>query len=315
MKTIILNQDTKTDKPCVATVGFFDGVHRGHQYLIKHIIKEAAERGMESAVITFDRHPRMVLDSDYKPQVLSTYDEKMVLLSRTEIDNCVVLHFDKDMAQLSAKDFMQKILRDKLNVKVLIIGYDNHFGHDGSKESFDDYVRYGEEVGIDVIRSQALVLHGVNVSSSVIRTFISEGEMEMAYTCLGRPYTIYGKVISGYQVGRKIGFPTANMDTEMIKTMLPAGGVYAVKVRVEGSLKLKHGMMNIGTRPTFGDNKISLEVNIFDFEDEIYGKNVAVSFIHRLRAERKFNSPEELAIQLTKDAKLVKEQFEKEIEE
>lgn len=314
MKTIILDDETIEMKPCVATIGFFDGVHRGHQFLIKHVVEEARESGMASAVITFDRHPRQVLHSDFIPLLLSTIESKRLLLSKTEIDNCVMLHFDEQMALLSAHDFMEKILRDRLNVKKLFIGYDNRFGHNRA-EGFDDYVRFGRELGIEVIRSQSFVLNGINVSSSVIRKYIATGEVEMANQYLGYPYTIYGKVVDGFREGRKLGFPTANLDTDGYGQMIPAPGVYAVKTRLQQSVEMKRAMMNIGTRPTFGGDRLSLETHILNFDGDIYGKTLFVSFMHRLREEQKFDDVKQLIQQLKEDQKMVDEQFDKEMEE
>jgi riboflavin kinase/FMN adenylyltransferase len=302
-------------KPCVATIGFFDGVHLGHQFLINNIKKEAAKRGMESTVVTFDRHPRVVLQKDYQPQMISRYEEKLVLLSQTGVDNCVILPFDKEMASLSAYDFMKEILSDRLHVKVLIIGYDNHFGHSNGNEGFDDYVGYGKQMGIEVIRANAVELHGVKISSSVIRSFVTAGEVEMAAECLGRPYCIFGHVVNGFGEGHKLGFPTANIDPDSVEKIVPVRGVYAVKVRIAGTIFMKHAMMNIGVRPTFNGNDLTMEVHIFNFNDDIYDKNIAVYFIHRVRAEQKFKNTEELVSQLKEDERLIKEQFEKEIEE
>lgn len=313
MNKIFLGEETRLN-PCVATVGFFDGVHKGHQFLIKNIIDEAKRNNIESTVITFDKHPREVLQNDYQPNMLSTYEEKLVMLSLTGIDNSVTIPFDLDMANLSARDFMGGILRDRLNVKTFIIGYDNRFGHYNDNEGFDDYVNYGKELGINVIKAQPYIMNGVNVSSSIIRTFVSEGEVEMAAQCLGRPYNIFGRVISGFGEGHKLGFPTANIDTMGISKIIPAGGVYAVKIRIEGSIEMKHAMMNIGTRPTFNGDKTTLEVNIFNFDEDIYGKKVSVSFFHRLRSEKKFNNIDELVKQLREDEISVKKQFKKDIE-
>lgn len=301
-------------KPCVATIGFFDGVHRGHQFLIKHVVEEARASGMASMVITFDRHPRQVLHSDYIPLLLSTPDSKRLLLSKTEIDICAMLHFDERMAQLSARDFMEQILRDRLNVKKLFIGYDNRFGHNRT-EGFDDYVRFGRELGIEVVSNQSFVLNGINVSSSVIRKYIANGEIEMANQCLGYPYTIYGKVVDGLQEGRRLGFPTANLDTSDYGQMIPAPGVYAVKARLQQSVEMKRAMMNIGTRPTFGGDKISLETHILNFDSDIYGQTLLVSFMHRMREEQKFDNVADLISQLKKDQMMVDEQFDKEMDE
>jgi riboflavin kinase/FMN adenylyltransferase len=311
MKIIKLNKDKSPMPPCVATIGFFDGVHKGHRFLINHVIQEASDSGMQSMVITFDQHPREVLQSDYIPQMLTQLNKKMALLAKTGIDNGVVLHFDKAIAALSSYEFMRDVLRKELNVKKLIIGYDNRFGHN-REEGFDDYVRYGEELGIEVIHNQAFVLNGVNVSSSVIRSFLNEGEVELANMCLGYYYTISGKVIHGYKEGRKMGFPTANIKLSDAHQLIPAPGVYAVKVNIHGEDKCRLGMMNIGRRPTFGGNEITLEVNIFDFAGDIYDKSLSVSFVHRIREERKFNNALELASQLKEDHRLVEEQFLKE---
>ena len=314
MIKITLNEGITDVCPSVATIGFFDGVHRGHRFLINNVVKEAASRGLLSTVVTFDRHPRQVLGSDFQPRLLSTNEEKMLLLSKTGVERCVMLPFSEQMAQMTACDFMKKILRDRLGVQVLIIGYDNRFGHNRS-EGFDDYVRYGREMGIEVMSAQSFLLHGINVSSSVIRSFLQEGEIEMAENCLGYPYFFTGKVVKGFRVGHELGFPTANIEQDNMLKMIPSPGVYAVKVRIEGTVELKHAMMNIGTRPTFNGTQQTLEVHILNFNDDIYGKMISVAFVHKLRNERQFPSKEALSEQLVKDAQMVKEQFEKDIEE
>ncbi len=298
---------------CVATIGFFDGVHRGHQFLIRHLVDTARQDGLASTVITFDEHPRKVLQSDYQPEMLSTLDSKLLLLSKTEVDNAVVLHFDRQMAALSAREFMQQVLHDHLNVKKLFIGYDHRFGHNRA-DTFDDYVRYGEEMGIEVIKNEAFQIDGINISSSVIRSFLKEGEIEMANRCLGYPYTIIGKVVNGYHEGRKLGFPTANLDMSHFGQLIPAPGVYAVNARMENTVVWKHGMMNIGTRPTFNGKGITLETHIFNFDGDIYNQLLLVSFVKRIRGERKFDGPEELALQLKEDEETVLSLFDKEAE-
>lgn len=301
MKTIFTDTDNAEMAPCVATIGFFDGVHRGHRYLIKAVTGcAAANPELQSTVITFDRHPRQVLNMDFQPKLLSTLDEKLALLSKTGADNCVVLHFDREMAAMPAYDFMRDVLRDRLNVRKLIMGYDNRFGHSRT-EGFDDYVGYGREIGIEVVRGNAFVLNGVNVSSSVIRTFLSGGEADMAAMCLGYPYFFSGKVTGGYREGRKMGFPTANVKVTDAQKLIPENGVYAVKARVEGCDRLLKGMMNIGKRPTFDGHETTLEVNIFDFDEDIYGREIDVMFYHRLRSEHKFSSVKKLVDQLRLD--------------
>ena len=244
----------------VATIGFFDGVHRGHKFLINNVI-DCAKRsgGMQSAVITFDRHPRLVLHKDFQPQLLTTADEKAERLKATGVDRCFILHFDEEMASLSAYDFMKTVLRDRLNVRKLITGYDNRFGHNRS-EGFEDYVRYGHELGMEVARAEAFTLNGVQVSSSVVRSFLSAGEIRMASMCLGYNYTLTGKVVDGHHEGRKMGFPTANIEVNDKQKLVPEAGVYAVKAVTDGGARTYGGMMNIGTRPTFDGTDTTLEV-------------------------------------------------------
>lgn len=310
MNTFRINENTKTCRPCVATIGFFDGVHRGHQSLISHVKAEAERSGLESTVITFDLHPRFVLRKEYRPQLLSTLDSKLLLLSRLGIDNCAVLHFSPEMSQMTARDFMGKVLKQRLNVQKLVIGYDNRFGHNRS-EGFEDYQRYGRELGIDVIKDEPFTIDGGQVSSSAVRRALAEGDIEKANKYLGYPYTIIGRVAQGYHEGRKLGFPTANLDTSEFGQLVPAGGVYAVYARLEQSVSSLRGMMNIGTRPTFGGHTTTLEANIFDFEGDLYGHLLLVSFMKRMREERKFDSPEELQAQLEADKKNIENYFEK----
>lgn len=300
-----LNEDLR---PCVATIGFFDGVHRGHQFLIANVREEARKAGLPSLVITFDRHPRQVLSQDYQPRLLTTLDRKLQLLSLTGVDNVAVLHFTKEMAALSARDFMQQILHDKLNVRELIIGYDNRFGHNRA-EGFDDYVGYGKEIGIQVRQATPFAVGDIKVSSSLTRSFLEGGEVEMATRCLGRPYELSGMVVKGFQQGRKLGFPTANLDTGNSGLLIPKGGVYAVKASIDNHQRLLPAMMDIGTRPTYGGTRLSLEVNIFNFHGSLYGKRLTVQFFKRMRDDRKFESIEDLAAQLQKDRESVTKFF------
>ena len=300
-----LNDDLR---PCVATIGFFDGVHRGHQFLIANVMEEARKAGLQSLVITFDRHPRQVLSQNYQPRLLTTLERKLQLLSLTGVDNVAVLHFTKDMAALSARDFMQQILHDKLYVRELIIGYDNRFGHNRA-EGFEDYVGYGKEMGIKVMQSTPFSVGNIKVSSSLTRSFLEGGEVEMAARCLGRPYELSGTVVKGFQQGRKLGFPTANLDTGDSMLLIPKGGVYAVKASVDDHQRLMPAMMDIGTRPTYGGTKLSLETNIFNFHGCLYGKPLSVQFIKRVRDDIKFDSIEALADQIQKDKEVITKIF------
>ncbi len=296
----LLDESTGTDdKGFVATIGFFDGVHCGHRFLIDQVKKDAKAHGLKSMVITFDHHPRQVLHSDYQPQMLSTLQEKVEMLRQTGVDRCEVLPFDEKTASQSAYQFMKSVLKERLGVRHLIIGYDNRFGHNRS-EGFDEYVEYGKQLGIDVIRAEAFVQNGINVSSSVARAFLSEGEMEMAAVCLGYRYSLSGKVVSGVQEGRKMGFPTANLDIKNMQKLIPAHGVYAVIATLEDGSR-HPAMMNIGNRPTFNGDTTTMEVNIFDYHGDLYNTILKVTFVKRLRGEKKFESEKALMRQLEKD--------------
>lgn len=304
---VIRDIDNSDVQPCVATIGFFDGVHRGHRFLIEQVKRVAAEEGLCSALITFPIHPRKVMQKDYQPLLLSTPKEKAELLASTEADYCVMLDFTPQLAKLSAKEFMEDVLKKRLNVRTLVIGYDHRFGHNRS-EDFEDYCRYGEEIGIKVVRAEACVIDGINVSSSVIRHLLQNGEMEKANKCLGYEYYLDGTVVDGYKVGRTIGFPTANLKVEDPDKLVPADGVYAVKVTVAG--QEHYGMLSIGVRPTMnnGANR-SIEVNIFDFSSNIYDKFIRITFVKYTRPELKFDSLDALIEGLRQDEKTIREIF------
>lgn len=288
----------------VCSIGHFDGVHRGHQHVIRRMKELAVQHGLHGTVaVTFDRHPRTLFDDTFVPQMLTTVEERTHLLSLAGVDECYVLRFDREMAAMTAREFMEKILRDKLGVRILLLGYDNRFGRRNSAEGFDDYVRYGKELGIEVLACDELKgEEQQRISSTVIRQLLSNGKVDAAMEYLGHPYTMEGTVVSGFQEGRKLGFPTANLDVPPQK-LIPASGVYAVKVRVEGSMTSYHGMTNIGHRPTYGENALTLETHIFHFSENIYGKRIQIEFYKRLRSEQQFESVDQLAQQLKHDAK------------
>lgn len=310
MKTIFLNRQVERPVSCVATIGFFDGVHLGHRYIISKVVEYARREGLASMVVTFERHPRQVLHSDWCPQLLSTLDEKLEQLSQTGIDFLVVLQFDESMASLSAHDFMHDILWQRLGVKVLVTGYDNRFGHNRT-EGFDDYVRYGREMGMAVVQGDPIEVSSIRVSSSKVRRLLAEGLVEQAAECLGRPYMLSGRVVCGEHIGREMGFPTANLQLADDGKLIPASGVYAVKVKLEGSAELYHGMMNIGSRPTFGGQHQTLETHIFHFGGDIYGQQMTVLFVSRLRSEKRFDSREALMLQLESDLHQAEEKLAK----
>ncbi|MBQ7440175.1 MAG: bifunctional riboflavin kinase/FAD synthetase [Prevotella sp.] len=311
MKTIYLDKEYTSTTPCVATIGFFDGVHRGHQFLIRQLVQLAKEHGWASRLITFDKHPRQVLKKDFQPKMLTTFEEKLQLLSETGVDECVVLPFSEQMAALSAYEFMKMILQGQLNVRLLYVGYDHRFGN-SRIEGYEDYVRYGKELGIEVKQSVVYPWEDINVSSSVIRRFIQAGEMEKAVDCLGHSFMLTGCVVHGEQQGRKMGFPTANIQLDNPEKLLPAVSVYAVQVSLEGHSTTYTGMMNIGTRPTFNGDHQTIEVHLFHFSDDLYGKRLRIDVKSRVRDEQQFASPEALREQLEKDEEQIIQQFEKE---
>ena len=272
----------------VATIGMFDGVHRGHQFVLQHVVDEARQRGLQSMAITFDKSG---------PQTLTSLDQKRLLLTKTGIDRIEVLTFNDVLKQMTAREFMQQELRDRLGVKVLLTGYDNRFGHNRT-EGFDDYVRYGQELGIEVLQ---LPQEG-EISSSIIRQLVAEGAISKANELLGNPYTILGSVEHGEHIGTKLGYPTANLVLVDDCQLIPAAGVYAVKIRMENSVEWKHGMMNIGMRPTFDGQSQTLEVNVFRLKENLYGQQLQVAFFERLRGEQRFDNIEALKAQLQQDA-------------
>lgn len=289
-------------QPLVATIGFFDGVHIGHRYLIKQVEDEAVKRGLPSAVITFPVHPRKVLQKDYQPALLCGFDEKIERLASTNVDYCVCLDFTVEISQMSAREFMRDILKEKLNVDTLVIGYDHRFGHN-REEDFPDYKRYGEELGINVV--EAKVLPGdEHVSSSRIRKLLGEGYVRKAAKLLSYNYTISGKIVEGFKVGRTIGFPTANIQVWETYKVIPSFGVYAVYVHVEG--KRYDGMLYIGKRPTLHNgNNISIEVNLFDFDGDLYNKELTAEFLEFIRPDEKFSDIDTLKAQISKDKESV----------
>jgi len=303
MNTIYYPDSTLSGQRFAATIGFFDGVHRGHRAVIGQLQEEAARRGLLTMVITFESHPRQVLQSNWQPQLLTTLEEKKALLATTGIDQLVVLRFDRQMAAWTARTFMQRLKAD-LGVALLLTGYDNRFGHDRN-EGFRQYEQYGHELGITVVSGRPLTEGDMRFSSSLARRLLQEGRVEQACQCLGRPYTIQGSVVHGHQIGRTLGFPTANILLNDAHRLLPAFGVYAVQTDIDG--KTYRGVMNIGTRPTFGGHHATLEVFIFDFDANLYQQSIIVSFIGKIRDEQHFQSPDELVEQMKKDTEQAKQ--------
>ena len=282
----------------VATIGMFDGVHLGHQFVLQQTIDLARESGLQPLCITFDHSPR-------QEQVLTPLDEKVRLIRQMGIDRVEVLAFTAELKSLTARQFMEQVLRNQMNVRVLLTGYDNRFGRN-REEGFDDYVRYGRELGIEVVSLPPAPSEGREgvVSSSYIRQLLLEGQVAEAAQCLGHPYSISGRVAHGEHIGTELGFPTANL-VPSESQLIPAPGAYAVRVTFNtphSSLHTQSDMMNIGTRPTFDGHEQTLEVHILHFHEDLYGQALSVEFVKRLREERRFDSMEALKEQLKQDA-------------
>lgn len=288
----------------VATIGFFDGVHRGHQCLIGQVCELASRLQCASMLITFDHHPRQVLHADYVPQLLSTYEEKKALLAASGIDRLEMLPFTEELSRLTALEFMKQVLSTQLDVQTLVMGYDHRFGYGGG--TFPEYVQWGKEAGIEIVLAHEL--EEEKVSSSVIRHLLSEGDVRKANYFLGYDYTLQGRVVSGHQLGRNIGFPTANIDVQKDK-LLPACGVYAIRASVDDTSY--DGMLCIGHRPTLNDgNELSIEANLFGFNGNLYDKELVLHLVERLRDEQPFDSVQALQQQLEQDAILARKILE-----
>ena len=301
MKVLINNGFIK--EPVAATIGMFDGVHKGHRYILSHLKAQANKRNLKTAVITFSRHPQSVLHG-YAEESLMTLDDRISAIGESGIDYVVVMDFTKELSLLTAQQFLQ-LLYKRYYVKLLITGYDHRFGHN-RKETYNDYVKYGKEIGMDVVKCDEYTTGNEKISSSEIRRLITEGNVKTAAEMLQRPYKISGEVVDGFRNGRKIGFPTSNIKTDR-NIIIPSNGVYAVTVNHNDG-DIKKGMLNIGIRPTFDNGKNrSVEVNIFDFSENIYGKQIEIMFYDRIRNERKMQSLEELEKQLENDRITAKE--------
>ena len=299
---VIHDTQAITEPGVMATIGFFDGVHLGHRFLIDEVKAAAAQRGLPSAVITFPTHPRSVLQQAYQPRLLNSFADKLRLLATTGVDYCIVLDFTEALSQLSAEAFL-RILATQWRVKGLVIGYDHRFGHD-RRDGFEQYVEYGQRWGIKILKAAAFDAGHTAVSSSEIRRLVQEGKVERAAQLLTYAYHISGRIVSGYKVGRTLGFPTANIQPDDPMQLLPGIGVYAVWVEVAG--QRYKGMLYIGSRPTLDNGtQLSIEVHILHFSGDIYNDPIRVSFAHFVRGDEKFDSLEALKAQLMRDREVV----------
>lgn len=288
-------------KGCIAAIGTFDGVHRGHSYLIDFLKSTARQRGYSSAVITFSNHPLEIIRPQRVPPTITPTDSKIKLLEKSGADRIIVLEFDEELRSLSALQFMET-MKAKHGITALLLGYDTKFGHD-RPEKFSEYKAIGAEAGVEIIEAPELKCEDSPVSSSRIRKAIANGEIELANRLTGHPFTIRGTVGKGKQLGRTIGFPTANITPDCKALVIPRPGVYAVRANIPGS-DSRYGMLNIGYRPTVDNSAapaMTIELHIIGFEGDLYGCQVSVELVSRLRDEQKFDSVDSLRRQLTLD--------------
>ncbi|NOX48907.1 MAG: bifunctional riboflavin kinase/FAD synthetase [Chlorobi bacterium] len=286
------------------TVGTFDGLHLGHQKIIGRMKETAHEINGETVVVTFDPHPRLVLYADSKNlKFINTRERKFKLLEEFGIDHLIIIPFTKEFAKNTPEDFIRNFLTQKINMRKLVIGYDHHFGNQ-REGNFERLSELGEKYGFLVEEIPALYVNGTAVSSTKIRHALMDGEVKWANELLGYKYSITGIVVEGNRIGRTIGFPTANIEIEDKYKLIAAGGVYACEVERKG--EMYSGMGNIGVRPTIGINGLVTEVHIFDFDEDIYGEEIRIIFIDRIRDEVKFEGLEALKSQLSKDRENVK---------
>ncbi len=287
-----------SEKESILTIGTFDGVHIGHNKILKRLIQDSKKNNLSSLVMTFFPHPRMILNKSHEIKMIDTIDEKINLLEKTGLGNLIIHPFDNNFSKIRAKEFVEEILVKKLKIKEIIIGYDHKFGKD-REASVEDLKKFGKDYMFTVKEIPAQEIDSIAISSTKIRNAILNGEIEKCNKFLGRNFILTGKVVYGEGLGKKIDFPTANIEIKETYKIIPKNGVYLVKTKINSNTYF--GMMNIGIRPTVGGTNKSLEIHFFNFKDNIYGKNVSIEIIKKIRDEEKFSSIDQLKIQLKKD--------------
>ena len=298
---IIRSVNNDFESGTVVTIGTFDGVHIGHQKIIKKLISSAKDYSLKSVVLTFFPHPRMVIQKDVQLKLINTLTERSDILDELKLDFLVIKKFTKTFSRLTADDFVKEVLVDELHVKKIIIGYDHHFGRNRTA-NIEDLKRFGEQYNFEVEEISAQDINDVAISSTKIRAALDQGDVKTANLYLGYNFMITGSVVHGKNLGTQIGFPTANLVIEEPYKLIPKQGVYIVKSTIKN--KPFFGMMNIGTNPTIEQNNTqSIEVHFFNFNEAIYGELIKVELLERLRDEQKFESLEALKAQLINDQK------------
>lgn len=298
MKTIHGIENFPADEASIVTIGTFDGVHLGHQQILKQLIDTSRKSKLKSVLLTFFPHPRMVLQPDISMRLIQTIQEREKALQKTGLDYLVIHPFSTEFSRLSADDYVKQILVEQLNVRKVVVGYDHRFGRN-RKASLEEMYHYADIHEFEVIEINAEKIESTAVSSTKIRKAIDEGNIELANTYLGHSFTIEGMVIDGDKRGRELSYPTANIDLQNPHKIVPKQGVYLVKSKLKG--RVVYGMMNIGTKPTFDTTMPSIEVHFLDWNGDLYGQAVQVELLKWVREERKFNTVEELQTQIQAD--------------
>ena len=298
MKTIHGIENFPADEASIVTIGTFDGVHLGHQQILKQLIDTSRKSKLKSVLLTFFPHPRMVLQPDISMRLIQTIQEREKALQKTGLDYLVIHPFSTEFSRLSADDYVKQILVEQLNVRKVVVGYDHRFGRNRTA-SLEDMYHYADIHEFEVIEINAEKIESTAVSSTKIRKAIDEGNIELANTYLGHSFTIEGMVIDGDKRGRELSYPTANIDLQNQHKIVPKQGVYLVKSKLKD--RVVYGMMNIGTKPTFDTTMPSIEVHFLDWNGDLYGQAVQVELLKWVREERKFSSVEELQTQIQAD--------------
>lgn len=283
------------------TLGTFDGVHIGHRKILERVTQNAENGNVESLVLTFFPHPKMVLQEQSDVKLLNTISEKIELLEKIGIQNLVIHPFDEKFSRLTAQEFVKTVLVDQFHIKKIIIGYDHRFGRNRTA-NIDDLIAFGEQYDFEVEQISVQEIEDVSISSTKIRKALNKGKMDLANSYLGYEYFLSGTVFKGKQLGRTIGYPTANLKIEESYKLIPHKGAYIVKSIIKGNIVF--GMMNIGFNPTVSGDNLSVEINYFDFDADLYDEKLTVSILDYLRPEQKFDSIELLKEQLGKDKAL-----------
>tara|TARA_B100000795_G_scaffold101461_1_gene74650 strand:+ start:919 stop:1869 length:951 start_codon:yes stop_codon:yes gene_type:complete len=297
----------KTKEKTFVTIGTFDGVHFGHKEIINRLVDDAKKAGKKSVLLTFFPHPRMVLQKEASIELINTIQERALLLENTGLDYLIIHPFSKEFSRLTALDFVRDILVNQLNISKLIIGYDHHFGKN-REGNIEQLTEYSHTFGFSVEEIPAQDVNDVSVSSTKIRRALASGDLNTANNYLGYHFMISGKVVNGKKLGGKIGFPTANIDVLETYKLIPKAGVYVVKSEINNTSVF--GMMNIGNRPTVSGKHQTIEVHFFDFNKDLYHKELVVELLYFLRDEHKFDSLKSLTLQLEKDEKIARNYIE-----